>query len=59
MDHTFEGSHENRPDDLDSELVEAVDRAARRLGTTRSAFARQALREALKDVQLRVLEEKR
>jgi predicted transcriptional regulator len=43
---------------LDSELVEAVDRAARRLGTTRSAFVRRALREALKDVQLRVLEEK-
>jgi hypothetical protein len=43
---------------LDSELVEAVDRAARRLGTTRSAFACRAPREALKDVQLRVLEER-
>jgi metal-responsive CopG/Arc/MetJ family transcriptional regulator len=32
---------------LDEDLVEAVDRAARRLGTTRSAFARDALREAL------------
>jgi metal-responsive CopG/Arc/MetJ family transcriptional regulator len=32
---------------LDEELVEAVDEAARRLGTTRSAFAREALRQAL------------
>jgi metal-responsive CopG/Arc/MetJ family transcriptional regulator len=32
---------------LDEELVEAVDEAAKRLGTTRSAFAREALREAL------------
>jgi hypothetical protein len=32
---------------LDEELVEAVDEAARRLGTTRSAFTREALREAL------------
>jgi metal-responsive CopG/Arc/MetJ family transcriptional regulator len=43
---------------LDAELVDAVDKAARRLGTTRSAFARRALREALKQVQLKVLEEK-
>lgn len=32
---------------LDEELVAAVDRAAKKLGTTRSQFARQALREAL------------
>jgi metal-responsive CopG/Arc/MetJ family transcriptional regulator len=32
---------------LDEELVQAVDEAAKRLGTTRSAFAREALREAL------------
>jgi hypothetical protein len=43
---------------LDTELVDAVDRAARRLGTTRSAFAHRALREVLKQVQLSVLEEK-
>jgi metal-responsive CopG/Arc/MetJ family transcriptional regulator len=43
---------------LDTELVDAVDRAAHRLGTTRSAFARRALRDALKQVQLSVLEEK-
>lgn len=32
---------------LDEKLVDAVDRAARRLGTTRSGFARMALRRAL------------
>jgi metal-responsive CopG/Arc/MetJ family transcriptional regulator len=32
---------------LDEELVAEVDRAVERLGTTRSAFARQALRQAL------------
>ncbi|HXH90547.1 MAG TPA: ribbon-helix-helix protein, CopG family [Thermoanaerobaculia bacterium] len=35
---------------LDEELVTQVDRAARRLKTTRSAFTREALREALKRV---------
>lgn len=33
---------------LDEELIARVDRAARRLKTTRSAFARQALRDALR-----------
>ena len=32
---------------LDEELVKAVDRVSRQLGTTRSAFTRKALREAL------------
>ena len=32
---------------LDDELVKAVDRVSRKLGTTRSAFTRKALREAL------------
>jgi len=32
---------------LDERLVERVDRAARKLGTTRSAFTRDALRAAL------------
>jgi metal-responsive CopG/Arc/MetJ family transcriptional regulator len=32
---------------LESDLVAHVDRAARRLNTTRSGFARQALRDAL------------
>ncbi|MEP0847433.1 MAG: ribbon-helix-helix protein, CopG family [Phycisphaerae bacterium] len=33
---------------LDPELVAAVDEAARRLGTSRSAFTRDALRRALR-----------
>jgi CopG family transcriptional regulator / antitoxin EndoAI len=32
---------------LDEDLVEAVDRVAKKLGTSRSAFARHALRAAL------------
>jgi len=43
---------------LDVELVAAVDRVVRRLGTSRSAFAREALREALKRVRTRSLEQK-
>ena len=36
---------------LDEDLVTAVDRAAKRLGTTRSAFTRDALRMALREVR--------
>lgn len=36
---------------LDEDLIERVDRAVRRLKTTRSAFTRQALQEALKHIQ--------
>ena len=43
---------------LDEQLVRAVDSAARKLGTTRSAFTRDALRSALKEVRLRELESK-
>ncbi len=43
---------------LDEELVEAVDEAAKRLGTSRSAFARKALREALARLQAHELERK-
>jgi len=43
---------------LEEELIAKVDRAARKLGTTRSGFARQALREALRRLELRRLEEK-
>jgi len=32
---------------LDEELVDAVDKIARKLGTTRSGFTREALRAAL------------
>lgn len=43
---------------LDEALVEEVDRAAQSLGTTRSAFTRDALREALVRLRERALEEK-
>jgi metal-responsive CopG/Arc/MetJ family transcriptional regulator len=43
---------------LEPELVAAVDKAARKLGTTRSAFARDALRAALRRVQERSLEDR-
>lgn len=36
---------------LDEDLIERVDRAARRLKTSRSAFTREALQEALKHIQ--------
>jgi len=43
---------------LDEELVTAVDRVAKRLGTTRSAFTRDALRVALREVRTRELEKR-
>lgn len=41
---------------MDSELIERVDARARSLGTSRSAFAREALREALRRHEERELE---
>lgn len=41
---------------LDESLVQEVDRAAQALGTTRSAFTRDALRAALEDLRERELE---
>lgn len=43
---------------LDEDLVDAVDKAAKRIGTTRSAFAREALRAALGNVQMKEMERK-
>ena len=43
---------------LDERLVKAVDRAARKLGSTRSAFAGEALRQALKRIEDRTLEQR-
>ncbi len=43
---------------LDDDLVSAVDKAARRMGTTRSAFTRDALRHALASLRVRELERK-
>jgi metal-responsive CopG/Arc/MetJ family transcriptional regulator len=41
---------------LEPELIAAVDKAAHRLGTTRSGFTRQALREALQKIRVKELE---
>lgn len=43
---------------LDDNLVEAVDRIAKRLKTTRSAFTRAALREAINNLNVSKLEKK-
>jgi metal-responsive CopG/Arc/MetJ family transcriptional regulator len=43
---------------LDEELVEAVDRAAKELGTSRSAFTREALRNALDNLWVATLEKR-
>ena len=43
---------------LDEDLVAAVDSVTKQLGTTRSAFAREALRSALKKVKTLELERK-
>jgi metal-responsive CopG/Arc/MetJ family transcriptional regulator len=43
---------------LDEDLVAAVDKAAKRLGTTRSALTREALRAALARMRTRELERK-
>jgi metal-responsive CopG/Arc/MetJ family transcriptional regulator len=43
---------------LDPELVAAVDKAARKLGTTRSAFTRDALRAALRRAHEKALEDR-
>lgn len=42
---------------LDEELVKTVDRIAKELKTTRSAFTRSALRTAIKEFKARRLEE--
>ena len=41
---------------LDEDLIQAVDKVTRRLGTTRSAFTREALREALSKQNIERLE---
>lgn len=43
---------------LDENLVATVDRVVKELKTTRSAFARKALRDAVKQVHASMLEEK-
>lgn len=43
---------------LDQSLVEAVDGAAQGLGTTRSAFTRKALTDALERLRIEALEKR-
>jgi metal-responsive CopG/Arc/MetJ family transcriptional regulator len=43
---------------LDEDLVKAVDRVSKQLNTTRSAFTRQALRDALERYHVERLERK-
>ncbi|MFH1038343.1 MAG: ribbon-helix-helix protein, CopG family [PVC group bacterium] len=43
---------------LDEDLVKVVDKVAKKLHTTRSAFTREALREAIKNFNIRRLERK-
>ena len=43
---------------LDEELVAAVDEAVRRLGSSRSAFTRRALRAALERTRAEMLEQR-
>ncbi len=43
---------------LDDELVSLIDKAAKRLKTTRSAFTRDALRSALERLRMQDLERK-
>ncbi len=43
---------------LDDALLDSVDKAAKKLKTTRSAFTRKALREALNRLNMSLLEQK-
>lgn len=43
---------------LDDDLLKAVDRAAKELGTSRSSFTRKALRSALEQLRMAALEQK-
>jgi metal-responsive CopG/Arc/MetJ family transcriptional regulator len=43
---------------LDENLIKSVDKIVKAIGTTRSAFTRDALRQALKNHRIKLLEEK-
>ena len=43
---------------LDEDLVEAVDNIVKKLKTTRSAFARKALKDAIRQVNINMLEKR-
>lgn len=43
---------------LDEDLLHSVDKVVKKLGTTRSSFAREALRAAVKESRVQELEQK-
>ena len=43
---------------IDEDLIQAVDQISQRLGTSRSAFTRKALRQALDRYNIDILEQK-
>lgn len=43
---------------LDEDLLRTVDKVVKKLGTTRSAFTRQALKAAIREVRMNALEQK-
>jgi metal-responsive CopG/Arc/MetJ family transcriptional regulator len=43
---------------LDEDLLRTVDKLARKLGTSRSAFTRQALKAAIREARMNALERK-
>ena len=43
---------------LDENLIKSVDKIVKAIGTSRSAFTRDALRQALKNYRIKLLEEK-
>ncbi len=43
---------------LDENLIKSVDKIVKAIGTTRSSFTRDALRQALKNYRIKLLEEK-
>ena len=58
-DYSYRDTHHMRTIQmtLDEDLVKSVDKAVKTLHTTRSAFTRRALRQAIKSLQLKKLEE--
>src|SRR4030042_6014955 len=55
---TWEGEMRTIQMTLDEDLVEAVDNIVKKLKTTRSAFARKALKDAIKQANITMLEKK-
>jgi metal-responsive CopG/Arc/MetJ family transcriptional regulator len=56
--HYVEGKMRTIQMTLDEDLVAAVDNIVKKLKTTRSAFARKALKDAIKQANITMLEKK-